>query len=374
MIQTSHTEFPTVALSHPGMTGKNNEDRFAVSAYQVKPKDATPVLLAVLADGIGGHRAGEVAAGVAVDLVSQQVASSDGKLSPMQVLHNAFQQASQQIFTLAQSEEGRRGMGATCTAAWIIGRRLFAATVGDSRLYLMRGGGIRQLSTDHTWVQEAIQHGILKPEEARGHPNAHVIRRYLGSPQPPEVDFRLRLTGFENDAQAEANQGFLLQTGDRILLCSDGLTDLVNDVEVLAAFQNQPLDAATNYLIQLACQRGGHDNITMVVIEVPPQTAVQKSSSRRWIWIGLLVVLLAGGIVAAALLLTQNATPGGATPTPGAVLTATQTGGDNPQSTQATVSPTLRPTATPTLHPATPGVPQQGGATLTPWPTNTKAP
>ncbi|HZU87286.1 MAG TPA: protein phosphatase 2C domain-containing protein [Anaerolineaceae bacterium] len=379
MIRISHTDFPAVALTHPGMTGKNNEDRFAVSAYQLKPGEPTPVLLVVLADGIGGHRAGEVAAGVAVDQVSRQVAASEGNFLPPQVLHQAFIQASQQIFALAQSEEGRRGMGSTCTTAWIIGDRLYTATVGDSRLYLMREGAIRQLSTDHTWIQEAILHGIVKPEEARGHPNAHVIRRYLGSPQPPEVDFRLRLTGLENDAQAEANQGMRLQIGDRILLCSDGLTDLVNDDEILAAYQNQPMDAATNYLIQLACQRGGHDNITIVVVEVPPQVVARKPARRRW-WLPLLVVLLVAAVIVAGVFAwTQRSTPGDGTPTPtpALVVTVTQAGGEvlpTPQPAQPTLSPSPRPTATHTVPPATPGIPQQGGATLTPWPTNTPKP
>jgi PPM family protein phosphatase len=90
-----------------------------------------------------------------------------------------------------ESDAARQGMGATCVAALIIGRRLYAVTVGDSRLYLMREGTIRQLSTDHTWIQEALEAGILQPEDANGHPNAHVIRRYLGSPKPPEVDHRI---------------------------------------------------------------------------------------------------------------------------------------------------------------------------------------
>ncbi len=377
MIRVTHTEFPAVALTHPGMTGKNNEDRFGVSAFQIKPNDPTPVLLAVLADGIGGHRAGEVAAGIAVEQVSSQVATCDGNFSPTQVLHSAFLQASQQIFNYAQSDEKRRGMGSTCTAAWIIGRRLYTASIGDSRMYLMRGGGIRQVTTDHTWVQEAIQHGILKPEEARGHPNAHVIRRYLGSPQPPQVDFRLRLTGLETDAQAGANQGMLLQTGDRLLLCSDGLTDLVNDEEILAAYQSQPLDAATHYLIQLANQRGGHDNITILVIEVPPSRQAQKKRTSAWVWIALLTVLLAVGALAAWLLLGQRTPPGGATPTPPAQVTLTQPVGtpvSTPQPGQATLTPTLRPAVTLTPPESNLILPTPGGPTYTPWPTNTKSP
>ena len=164
-------------------------------------------------------------------------------------------------------------MGATCAAAWIIGHRLYAATVGDSRLYLLRGRAIIQLSTDHTWIQEALERGFIQPEEARGHPNAHVIRRYLGSPSPPRVDIRLRLSSRESDTQSEANQGLLLQAGDQLILCSDGLTDLVENREILNAFTSQPAQKAAEAMVNLANARGGHDNITLVAIDVPATPA-----------------------------------------------------------------------------------------------------
>ena len=94
--------------------------------------------------------------------------------------------------------------------AWIIGDKLHTAYVGDSRIYLIRGGRIQQLTVDHTWVQEAIEKGVLTPEMAREHPNVHVIRRYLGSPKPPDPDFRLKLFDDEGDQHAENNQGVQL--------------------------------------------------------------------------------------------------------------------------------------------------------------------
>src|SRR5512146_2059233 len=228
MIRIARAHLNVEAQTHAGMAGKNNEDRYAVASFVLDKDDRVPVLLAVLSDGIGGHRAGEVAAELAVERISQIVAKSSGK-KPLETLSAAIAQASNEIYTQAQTNLERRGMGATCACAWIINDRLYTATVGDSRIYLIRDGVIQQVTTDHTWIQEALDKGVLKPEEAHGHPNAHVIRRYLGSPTPPKVDFRLRLDGHENDMRASSNQGTQLLERDQLVLCSDGLTDLVSD-------------------------------------------------------------------------------------------------------------------------------------------------
>ena len=192
MIHNEKTHLPVAALTHPGMKGKNNEDRFGVSAFRLPTQPPTPVLLAILSDGIGGHRAGEVASELAVNTIIHYAANSDGK-DPRQILQEAITYASQAIQQQAQQNSEQAGMGATCACAWITGEYLITATIGDSRIYLMRGEEIHQISTDHTWIQEALERGILQPDQVTGHPNAHVIRRYLGSPNPPEVDFRIRL-------------------------------------------------------------------------------------------------------------------------------------------------------------------------------------
>ena len=264
---------PVVAASHSGMKRKENEDRFGVAAFSMGPRGPQPVLLAVLCDGIGGHRAGEVAAELAVNIISQVVADSDA-LNPPRILTHAIETASDAIRDQAIEINEQSGMGATCACAWLVGERLYTATVGDSRVYLLRGGRIQRVSTDHTWIQEALERGVLRPEQISGHPNAHIIRRYLGSPVAPDVDLRLRVSGEENDDQALANQGTLLFPGDRIFLTSDGLTDLVSDLEILEAFQQQPADAAVESLIALANSRGGHDNITLITFEgrVPVQS------------------------------------------------------------------------------------------------------
>lgn len=275
--QRAHLFFATA--THPGMKGKNNEDRFAISAYTVDERRRTPSVLTVVSDGIGGHRAGEVAAEIAVNVITQVVAGSDAS-RPESILQEAIIKASETIRGQAETDPLKKGMGATCVCAWIIGSRLYTASVGDSRIYLIRQGAIQRLSTDHTWVQEAIEHGALSPDQARNHPNAHVIRRYLGSQQLVVPDLRLRLQPGENDSQAEANQGARLLPDDRLVLCTDGLTDLVDDPEILEAVETMKLDDAVQYLVDLANQRGGHDNITLVILEVPATGITQMTGSK----------------------------------------------------------------------------------------------
>jgi serine/threonine protein phosphatase PrpC len=269
VIPVNEAHLYVAASTHPGMKGKNNEDRFAVSAHRLVQDDSTPSLLAVVCDGIGGHRAGEVAAEMAVETISRTVVESDGR-QPLEIFTQAFSSANQVIRDQATNDLAQRGMGATCVCAWVIGYRLYTASLGDSRLYFMRGDTIRQITTDHTWIQEAIEFGALTPEQAVGHPNSHVIRRYLGAQNPMPPDFRLRLQLDETDEQSEANQGMRLLPGDRLVLCSDGLTDLVTKEEILKAFQGRGRKATLDYLVDLANSRGGHDNITVVVLEMPP--------------------------------------------------------------------------------------------------------
>lgn len=265
------------------MTGKNNEDRYSVSAFYLPGPGRVPSVLAVVADGIGGHKAGEVAAELAVETISRVVAASDGSF-PANTLVQAVIEASQAIYEQSEQQASQKGMGATCACGWIIGDRLFTVNVGDSRIYLLRGGRIHQISTDHTWIQEALEHGAITPDQIRGHPNSHVIRRYLGSPQRVIPDIRLRLRSQESDEQAEANQGTRLLPGDQVLLCSDGLTDLVDDDEIQRVLSTYPLQEAVNKLIEIANQRGGHDNTTVVALEQPvalPAGALLPSTAQR---------------------------------------------------------------------------------------------
>jgi protein phosphatase len=380
MIRTDHSSFPVAAISHPGMTGKNNEDRYAVSAYRLSRRSRVPVLFAVLSDGIGGHRAGEVAAQIAVDRITQ-VISASALTQPSADLEAAVIQANQDIYAASQEDAGRNGMGATCAAALTVGRRLFTVTVGDSRIYLMRGGAIRQVSIDHTWIQEALDSNLIRPEEVAGHPNAHVIRRYLGAATPPKVDHRIRLSNRETDEESEANQGMLLRPGDRLLLCSDGLTDLVSEAEILAAFEQAAPEAAIQSLTDLANERGGHDNITLLTFQSPPaapRTAPSRASilpSWRYIGIGCLATLLAAALIAALVIgYSYVSEQGAAEPaTATRILLAETRLPEGTATAEATATLEPLPTGTTAATPALPDV-LVNGDTLTPWPTHTLAP
>lgn len=383
MIPAERAHINVVAVSHPGMSGKNNEDRYSVSAFNTPLDPSLPSLLAIVADGIGGHRAGEVAAEIAIETISQMIAASDAS-DPTHTLQEAIQQASQEIYVQAENNPNRLGMGSTCACCWIIGDLLFTATVGDSRIYLIRNGAIQQLSTDHTWIQEAIDQGMLAPGQARNHPNAHVIRRYLGSRQLVTPDLRLKLNNLENDQQSETNQGFTLKTGDRLVLCSDGLTDLVEDQEILRYLQNNPLEGALNQLVALANQRGGHDNITIIGLQIPEPleraipVPVGATRSRNR---ATSCIVLAGIAVIAALLIgsfilgfwnlsgfRDTVTPTiGSSPAPAILPTSNAI----PTPTQEIIL-TTHPTPTLTRNQTPDSTPFS--ATLTPWPTNTLVP
>jgi protein phosphatase len=385
VIPAERAHLNVTAISHPGMTGKNNEDRYGVSAYTVDDEGGSASLLAVVADGIGGHRAGEVAAEVAVETISTAVAQSNAS-RPVEILREAVIRAGQIINGLAEEDPNQKGMGSTCACAWIIGSRLYTVSVGDSRIYLIRGDSIRQLTTDHTWVQEAIDHGILNPEDARSHPNAHVIRRYLGSRQEVVPDFRLRLHPDESDAAAEANQGTSLMPGDILLLSSDGLTDLVGEVEILAALRTRNTYGALEELVKMTNRRGGHDNVTILTLAVPlverATIPVTVRQSRERInrtlalagLLGLVVLVLAAATVWVFTRPDRVDTPATATPQGFQATLFPQ------QATLPAVQPpTVESPASPATETETAGAPAPPVSTpllvtLTPWPTNTLAP
>lgn len=285
MIRSSPPHLHVAALSHAGMSGKNNEDRYAVSSFQLSKDDARPALFAVVADGIGGHRAGEVAAELAVNYITEQVGESNAK-RPAHILESAIQNASQTITLHSTDKEDQKGMGATCACVWVIENKLYTAYVGDSRIYLLRDKYIQRITIDHTWVQEAYETGFITAEQIRNHPYQHVIRRHLGGSKLPVVDFRLRIDDSESNEESESNQGFRLASGDTILICTDGLTDLVWDDEILQIIRSKNnLESAAQALIDMANQRGGHDNITVVLMTMPEDADEIKKKPGIFDWL-----------------------------------------------------------------------------------------
>ena len=367
MIPTEYPHLSVAAMTHPGETGKNNEDNYSVTTYRRSKKDRTPILLAIVADGIGGHQAGEVASKLTCDMIIETLTRSNGR-DPRLQLRNAIIRAGRAIAMEAEKGSEQRGMGSTVVIAWVIGKRLYSAWVGDSRMYFIRRGRLRRITVDHTWVQEAIEHGIIAPDQARTHPNAHVLRRHLGGAEDPVPDLRLMLSEKDDETRAMANQGLRLQTGDRLLLCSDGLTDLVDDHEICDVVMKQPPKEAVRNLVNLARARGGHDNITIVLLTVP-QTAPSGHSLLRRLLVPLIGAAGLLGIIALGLaaswyfgfgpLARTTPTP---SPTPTILqttiaqptetpfeppLTATLTASPSPEVT-ATPAPSNTPAATPT--------------------------
>jgi serine/threonine protein phosphatase PrpC len=265
-VQQSH--FPVIAFSHKGLIRPNNEDSYLISAFQAADAQRSNVLLAAVADGVGGHKAGEIASRIAVETIHAVIAGCANLDDPAGLLVQAFQAANQQIVQQAQTHGEWNGMGSTCVCALIIDQRLYTANLGDSRLYLIREKEILQLTYDHTWMAEVL--ATEMPEWGtvdRRHPLAHVLNRYLGSSEPIQVDLRMRSATPAGEEQETAQIGFELEAGDILALASDGVSDLLTDAEIKASLTGRRRERWARRLIYCALKNGGHDNATAVVIQ-----------------------------------------------------------------------------------------------------------
>jgi len=211
-------------------------------------------LLIVVADGMGGHSAGEVASRLAVDVVTRAYYEDGG--DARSALEKAFHEANREIHKAAENDASKNGMGTTCTALVLQNGTAISAHVGDSRLYLVREGSIYLMTEDHSAVMEMVKAGLITLEQARHHPEKNVILRAMGS--HPEVE----VTTWQ--------EPFPVKAGDRFLLCSDGLYDLVEDEEIKRIVMLSAPQTACESLIALAKERGGHDNITVGVVSLKP--------------------------------------------------------------------------------------------------------
>lgn len=264
-------EEPFGGDSHVGLVRDGNEDAFLVA----------PPLYAV-ADGLGGHQAGEVASSIAIETLLEEAP----RVAEAKALGRAARRANSAVIEAAESGRGRSGMGTTLTAAMIDGTRVAVAHVGDSRAYLLHFGKLEQLTQDHSMVADLVRQGQLTLEESRVHPNRSVITRALGS------DPNMLVDTFEVEAAP----------GDRLLLCTDGLTGMVADADIERVLGAEPTpQRAVDVLIEKALAGGGHDNITAVVVDVgkPSHHSPQSTGSPRgWLW--AVWVLAAVAVVAAA--------------------------------------------------------------------------
>ena len=242
-------------LSDVGCVRELNED----SGTYVQPNDEDVLqskgLLVVVADGMGGHSAGEVASGLAVKVVARAYYEDGG--DPRSALEKAFHEANKAIYRAAEKDASRNGMGTTCTALVLQNGTAISAHVGDSRLYLVRDGSIYLMTEDHSAVMEMVKAGLITLDQARHHPEKNVILRAMGSHQKVEV--------------TTWQEPFPVRAGDRFLLCSDGLYDLVEDEEIKRIVTLSAPQTACENLIALAKERGGHDNITVGIVGLNPE-------------------------------------------------------------------------------------------------------
>ena len=222
-----------------GRVRKQNED----AAYMNEERG-----IYVVADGMGGHLAGEVASQMAIDAMKHMAEKHDA--ASISVLREAVCEAHEAISARARANQNCSGMGTTLSAMWRGGRYMYIAHVGDSRIYRLRGGELEQITQDHSLVEELVRARIITREEARNHPRRNIITRALGTPG-------------ENAPDMLATD---VHEGDLWLLCSDGLTGMVSDEEIEDVLNgSESLDVKADTLIKMALAAGGRDNVTLIL-------------------------------------------------------------------------------------------------------------
>ena len=248
------TTAPLVAaLSDIGLRRKENQDSYG--HFRGEGPAAAKGHLVVVADGMGGHQGGGVASRLAVDTIVGAYRDAAAG-SPTDILHQAFEQASQRIFETAQQRPNLASMGTTCTALVFADNRVHVVHVGDTRAYLIRDAKIQRLTSDQTWVQAMAAQGVITSREAELHPDRNILMQALGTPNPP------RPSRLAEPLPTRAN--------DMFLLCTDGLSGLVSDEELLElALADPDPQQACARLVELAKARGGDDNITVVLMKIP---------------------------------------------------------------------------------------------------------
>ena len=240
-------------MTDVGLKRGHNEDNYLINEE---------LHLYVVADGMGGHAGGEYASAIAVNTVEEIVTSmelhpdTDDDPDPVEVnrqkIVHAIRLAGRRIYEKAKEQPEYHGMGTTAVVLMLDAGNGFFAHVGDSRIYLVRDGKAEQVTEDHSLIAEKLRHGLITPEEAKNHRMRNVITRSLGYQEDVEVDLQVRA----------------LRRGDLLLLCSDGLSGHVNQDEIGKHLVDFPPQEAARRLIALACDRGGDDNITVIVTRI----------------------------------------------------------------------------------------------------------
>ncbi len=244
-------DYRAVAITDVGSVRDSNEDHLIF----IRPFDTTirnsHGCLALVADGMGGHSHGEIASKMAADIITRHY--FDTNYSVLEALKRAFEKANKAIFQKAAKNPKLKGMGTTCTAIILLQDQLYLGHVGDSRAYLLKENQALQLSKDHTLVQHLLDTGRITEEESLSHPQRNIVTRAMGTSAKVKAEVSLLPVPFE--------------VGDKLLICSDGLYEYIKPPELKAIIQQYSLNEASRTLIALAKQRGGHDNISVLIVE-----------------------------------------------------------------------------------------------------------
>jgi serine/threonine protein phosphatase PrpC len=239
-------------LTDVGCERPENEDYYCYAEPESEPDFQRKGRLAIVADGMGGHAGGQVASGIAVETVRDTYLNYPGD-DPREALSAAFDAAQSAILEHAREHPDLEGMGSTCTAAVVRDGQLYFGQVGDSRLYLLRGFSIQQITNDHSVVAQMVRDGLITPEQAATHPDRNVLTAALGMESALSGDFP---------------EAVPLQPNDTLLICSDGLHGLVGNEEMLAVTTGSPPREACQELVRIAKDRGGFDNITVQILRI----------------------------------------------------------------------------------------------------------
>jgi protein phosphatase len=209
--------------------------------------------LLVVCDGMGGHKGGEIASRLSVESIRNHFESLNNSFNPIKELKASIQSANNTLIDTAKIDPALNEMGSTVVITLLQNDKAYIANLGDSRIYLCRDGEIKQLTKDHSLVQQMVDSRMISQEEAKHHPQKNVITRSLG-------------IGLQTEP--EVSEEIKLKDCDIFILCSDGLTTFVDDNEILKIVLNDPVQEAANKLVDLANERGGEDNITVQIVKV----------------------------------------------------------------------------------------------------------
>ncbi|KAB2954469.1 Stp1/IreP family PP2C-type Ser/Thr phosphatase [Heliorestis acidaminivorans] len=239
----------SIARTDIGKVRKTNEDSFLTDSND---------RIFIVADGMGGHEAGEVASALAVKAIAEYFEKQDEASRGIKALEKACREANSRIYLEAQNNSKWAGMGTTVTALLITDSTLWITHVGDSRAYKYSGGRLYKLTEDHSLVEEMLKDGRISPEEAQAHPQRNIITRALGTKEEIDIDL------VEEQWAVE----------DLMILCTDGLTNLVSEQEIEKILQSLPpypyqqnlLEKIADRMMELVLERGGHDNVTFLIL------------------------------------------------------------------------------------------------------------